>query len=1582
MPRRDGAGGNRDGNAARGAPDPYALEDDDEEDENSNPAKPSSKGIGVTVGKRLVLGGSEAKKQTQLPMLFSQEHKKLQAARLVPAGMVNLGNTCYLNSVVQVLMNMATFTGDLRDPSLLSLAQHLPAAGVWAALRATADKLQTATQARPTFESLKPAVEPSELRSAMGRRSSRWRSFSQQDAHEFLVELLEELQSEVLAAEAAAFDRRRMPFSKTRCPTARNLSGSLMHTWTCAACGRCTRAKEPFSCLSLQLPSQGAVNLQDLFSEYLKHHFWRLPRVLVVHIKRFMSVPQQQTQQQQQQALPPAPLRQGTTVGGDAAASGSRAANLLEDEAEGTTAPPANVINVPGTPCREGSAGAGEPAGAAEGAPSAPQPAAAAGGGTRGSTPPAPYLYAKVHTVVKVTAGLDLARHCDAEACAHAHLLEALSLGTLERKTGGDSDEGGAAAGVSPAALSGGRAAPAAGAAAGASGAATVGRAPGAVTGCTLDTAGAGSTCPSPSFMQPNASALQERTVQQQGSALPPRESLRRSIFGGSKAMTPGGLRLRAPDSECGTSALSTGAQADGGDGAPTPYGGCGAGTGAACSLGRQAAQGKGRSQMGAAGGGAAGLTPAQEAQGAGPGGAAARKPEAGHGSTPQALMRSGGKDGGLGKLTCQLTTPMAASLGGGLSSHTGNDRFGPAGPPPGSTGRGGGGGGSAAACSERKAPRPMGTGSFFGTGSATEAVAAEACMSDGQGAPANGVRQANGEALARPFKRMRSTEGSRPATVTAQRLEEMTEEEQFQLALQMSLAEEVAGEAAGSGGSGSGDVGARQGSMARVEHGATATAAITATGAAAGSGPTASRRGAATVLDLSLPTAAATAHPGRVCTSGDSAGGGGGGGGSSRGACRRAKQDVGICEEEGCDNEDSMIELQDESQGCCGASHGGGGDGGQPRDAGRTASAGPALSGASGGKNDGNDTDGSAGLPLPDSSEEGPTPQAKRLERRRARKRRMAKLLDPVDVLDVAESPAVPPQRHQRHRAGSGFGTEGRVHGGLPVAYSVDDDDDGTTALSPVSGGGGGGGKKCLAAGKSGGFGDTSGAGATGKRDEAPADVEMAEEDEELEKAKRLSLATFEAEEEERKFQLHSNDRGTSHGANAAMAHKRSRTEVAWAHMMALPDLPNPGDAGGPAAAVATEPAARDAVLDGGCKTPPRGGVGDGAAAATIGASEAINNPLPPPLRRRSATVSTTAGLGGSEEDGCRSGGIDALMAAAGLETAGHTATGAAAATTARRPASAQRRSSAGATAHDATGTSADQFKFGFALPGSAAVTTGAPVGAALGLAGAGSRREDPLDLTGGDDDDQDLAKAIMLSLQDVHPQNNAIGDAVGDAVPHEVMDLEGMDGVEGNDVEPLPDRPKVLLVPDSDYEEGTDDDDGDEEGKDGGSGNVAAAGSRTAAAGRSRSTVAAMEGVQTTTHESQQQQRRLQSKGDPGQAVASVPLSLMARYRLQGVVRHKGLTPFSGHYVADVLVRSTAGGASGQPTHMWYEHNDAVVSHVDFDRIREDASKQGYLFFFVNASKLAGPVPAAAAVAAAAAKPLPDALAGGAAA
>ncbi|GLC35870.1 hypothetical protein PLESTB_000514400 [Pleodorina starrii] len=1526
-PRRDGVGTGRDGANMWGGSsrDPYELpEDDAVEDENSNPAAASGKGAGVTIGKRRqgVLGGSEAKKQLNLATLFTRQNQRQQAARLTPAGMVNLGNTCYLNSVVQVLLNMVSFMGDLRDPALERLAQHLPAAGVWAALRTTADKLRTATQARPTFDSLKPAVEPSELRAAMGRRGSRWRSFAQQDAHEFLVELLEGLQSEVLAAEAAASGRRSMPLSETRCPAARNLGGCLMHTWTCSACGRCTRLKEPFSCLSLQLPAHGTVNLQDLVSEYLKeetidkncdgcspsapvphtaqHHFWRLPRVLAVHIKRFMPLALQQQQQQQRTAMPQPPQRQGSG-GGDAAAPTASPAAAAADEPGFTSQ--AGAFDAPGTPGREDLATAREPAAAAAAggtarAPVASQPAVT---GSREPTPPAPYVYAKVHTVVHVTLGLDLARHCDIAGRAHVHLLERLPLEPIARRPGDGGDKAAAASGSAGCCAGGGS---------GGSGPNPASRLPpGPTAGGTLDTAGGGSTCPSPSFAQ---TALQDRTVQQNGT-VPPKDLRQRVLLAASKALTPGGVRLPAPHSECGTSAISTGAQAEAGDGEPTPHGGVGGGAARPGSLRRQSEQERRRSPLGLGDGGAAG-------------------PSAALNGPPVA-----GKCGGsAGKGACH-GTPMPVSMGD-LSSHTGNDQMGlPLDSVARRVGVGSAARGCAAntvGCSERKAPRPMGAGAFFGATAATEPRSGGGRGPLRRGSDGGGSQQGNGDAPARPLKRMCVEDGAATPTVKraseqpylaaavvpGRRLEDLSEDEQLQLALQMSLAEE---------------------------------AGTTTAGAAMGSGPVGPGP-ANSVLDLSMPTAAATAGtaapagPGR-CRAGSEAGGGracvgrdggGGGDGGSPPAGQDYEAAAGYFE-----GDDSVAELQDESQCGTGREGSGGSLGGRGSLGGaRPASSGPAMSGASGDKNDGDASDCSADLTY-----------------QRRRKRRAPKLFHQEDMLVAAESPAVPlpqqQQQQQRRRADNGFGGEGgggNASGIQPIAYSVEDVDDGTTALSPLSGGtkrvaaagagsGGGGGRDGLAVGASVAEGATPG----------NAEMEPADQDPDLAAALRLSMATFEAEEKERKLRSSSGGGAAfsaPHRPGAGRVHESDK-EAKWARVLATPG---------------SEDAEAAAAAGAGCSTPKR-------YITALGPAEGPTRPQP---RRGSAD-----GCGAGGYDDCDGGrgpeGMDALVAAVGLETDGHSlgdAGPAGGGATRRRPQASLRCNSADAGHGRAGGAAEAPFKFDFNLPaasagaaaGNGAGTSSAPAGG-LGFVGPGSRREEAVDLTGGDDEDADLQLALQMSLQEVNGQDVEMADAVaGDSAPL-IMDLagSGMDADDAIEVQPALDKPKVLLVPDSDYE----DDDSDKKGQSkNGSGNCdvvePAAGAAAAAGGGSHA-----------ANNAPQRPRRCKEVA-PGGPTVSVPLAQLARYRLQGVVRHKGLTPFSGHYVADVLVPNPA-GATGQ---LWYEHNDAVVSHVDFDRVREDAAKQGYLFFFVNAPKPGFSLGVATAVAEAAAKPLPNDVAAGA--
>lgn len=52
------------------------------------------------------------------------------------------------------------------------------------------------------------SISPSDLKQTLGKRTARWRGFTQQDAHEFLVDLLELVQGEVLEAEVRDRDYR------------------------------------------------------------------------------------------------------------------------------------------------------------------------------------------------------------------------------------------------------------------------------------------------------------------------------------------------------------------------------------------------------------------------------------------------------------------------------------------------------------------------------------------------------------------------------------------------------------------------------------------------------------------------------------------------------------------------------------------------------------------------------------------------------------------------------------------------------------------------------------------------------------------------------------------------------------------------------------------------------------------------------------------------------------------------------------------------------------------------------------------------------------------------------------------------------------------------------------------------------------------------------------------------------------------------------------------------------------------------------------------------------------------------------
>eukprot|EP00887_Chlorella_sp_A99_P002774 scaffold6.g2774.t1 len=271
----------------------------------------------------------------------------------LPAGMLNLGNTCYLNAVLQALFSLPSFVADLQQlPAQLAQEQTRRAQHAGAALHEAQQQQGLPQQQQaPALPGLPPGsvcaglleclsakdglaaggpgtggapvgrhyIVPAQLKAAIDKRSAAFVGAFQQDAHEFLCCLLQGIQEEVLACEAAALGRRQVRISETADPVARNLGLALQHELTCGACGHASRVVEQYSHLSLELPegdlqdpASVPPSLDSLLRRYfqdeevdkacescgaacvrhaLRHRVRRLPRVLALHLKRFRVVP-------------------------------------------------------------------------------------------------------------------------------------------------------------------------------------------------------------------------------------------------------------------------------------------------------------------------------------------------------------------------------------------------------------------------------------------------------------------------------------------------------------------------------------------------------------------------------------------------------------------------------------------------------------------------------------------------------------------------------------------------------------------------------------------------------------------------------------------------------------------------------------------------------------------------------------------------------------------------------------------------------------------------------------------------------------------------------------------------------------------------------------------------------------------------------------------------------------------------------------------------------------------------------------------------------------------------------------------
>lgn len=159
----------------------------------------------------------------------------------VVRGMVNLGNTCFFNSIMQNLLAM----NRLRDTFLKLDAPIGP-------LISSLKKLFTETNPE---SGLKNIIDPRSFFGCVCSKSPQFRGYQQHDSHEYLRCLLDGLSTEELAA------RKQNGSPKTDGSSSNTLvdtlfGGQISSTVCCVECGHFSTVYEPFLDLSLPVPTK------------------------------------------------------------------------------------------------------------------------------------------------------------------------------------------------------------------------------------------------------------------------------------------------------------------------------------------------------------------------------------------------------------------------------------------------------------------------------------------------------------------------------------------------------------------------------------------------------------------------------------------------------------------------------------------------------------------------------------------------------------------------------------------------------------------------------------------------------------------------------------------------------------------------------------------------------------------------------------------------------------------------------------------------------------------------------------------------------------------------------------------------------------------------------------------------------------------------------------------------------------------------------------------------------------------------------------------------------------------------------
>uniref|UniRef100_A0A667YW45 Ubiquitin carboxyl-terminal hydrolase n=1 Tax=Myripristis murdjan TaxID=586833 RepID=A0A667YW45_9TELE len=289
-----------------------------------------------------MIGDRQRKRKLQeSPTPNTKMLKDNDGTALCATGLRNLGNTCFMNAILQSLSNIEQFSCYFKELPAVALRSGKTAGRRMYHTRSQGDSsVSLVEEFRKTLCSLwqgsQTAFSPDSLFYAIWKIMPSFRGYQQQDAHEFMRYLLDHLHRELQGSPNGAAhpvspqDGVRLSTSGGKCcingtPTVVTsiFGGILQNEVNCLVCRTESRKFDPFLDLSLDIPSQfrqkrskdqepgptctlrdclrSFTDLEELDETelYLCHickkrqkstkKFWiqKLPKVLCLHLKRF-----------------------------------------------------------------------------------------------------------------------------------------------------------------------------------------------------------------------------------------------------------------------------------------------------------------------------------------------------------------------------------------------------------------------------------------------------------------------------------------------------------------------------------------------------------------------------------------------------------------------------------------------------------------------------------------------------------------------------------------------------------------------------------------------------------------------------------------------------------------------------------------------------------------------------------------------------------------------------------------------------------------------------------------------------------------------------------------------------------------------------------------------------------------------------------------------------------------------------------------------------------------------------------------------------------------------------------------------